>query len=202
MSKPTAAEFWNERYGADDFVYGREPNDFLREEAARIPAGPVLCIAEGEGRNAAFLAALGHDVTAVDFSSSALKKAERLAAEKAVKVTLVQADLSTWEPPAGPFSGVVAIFAHLPPDVRRRVLSWVPRVLAPGGVFILEAYTPAQLAFGTGGPRDPAMLMTLAGLREELGLDFVVGREIEREIHEGRFHGGPSAVVQVVAARS
>jgi hypothetical protein len=94
------------------------------------------------------------------------------------------------------------IFAHLPPNVRKRVHGWIPRALRAGGVYILEAYTPAQLALGTGGPRDPALLMTLAGLKEELApLTMDVGREVEREIHEGAFHGGPSATVQIVAIR-
>lgn len=198
-----AAQFWDERYGADEYAYGREPNEFLRAEAHRIPAGPVLCLAEGEGRNAVFLAGLGHAVTAIDFSAAGLRKAERLAREKGVELGLVEADLATYEPgPTDAYSGVVAIFAHLRPEIRRRVHAWVPRVLVPGGCFVLEAYTPAQLAFGTGGPKDPAMLMTLEGLRGELApLRFEIGREIERDVHEGAFHGGRSATVQVLAVR-
>lgn len=202
MLKPPAAKFWDERYSAEEYAYGREPNDFLRAEAHRIPAGPVLCLAEGQGRNAVFLASLGHDVTAIDFSAEGLRKASQLARERGVSLTLIEADLATFEPPATAYAGVVAIFAHLPPDVRRRVHGWVPRVLAPGGCYVLEAYTPKQLDFGTGGPKDPAMLMTLDGLREELApLHFDVGREVERDIDEGPFHGGRSATVQVVAVR-
>jgi SAM-dependent methyltransferase len=195
--------FWDERYGTDTYAYGREPNELLREEAKRIPPGPVLCIAEGEGRNAVFLAGLGHDVTAVDFSEQGLAKAARLAEERGVSLTTVRADLATYDPPEGPFSGVVAIFAHLPPAVRKRVHGWIPRVLAPGGVLVLEAYTPAQIPLGTGGPKDPAMTMTLEGLKEELApLQIVIGREVERDIEEGAFHSGRSATVQVVAVRT
>lgn len=194
--------FWNERFGHDDYAYGTEPNDFVREEAHRIPSGRVLCLAEGEGRNAVHLASLGHTVTAVDFSAEGLRKAARLAAERGVTLDLVEANLAEYTPPEGAFTGVVAVFAHLPPDVRRRVHGLAARALVPGGCFVLEAYTPAQLAHDTGGPKDPAMLMTLAGLREELApLELVVGREVERTIQEGRFHGGPSATVQVVAVK-
>lgn len=197
-----SSQFWDDRYRGEEYAYGREPNEFLRSEAHRIPAGRVLCLAEGEGRNAVFLASRGHDVTAVDLSAEGLRKTERLARERGVTVTTVQADLATYEAEEGAFSGVVAIFAHLPPAVRRRVHGWVPRALRPGGVFILEAYTPAQLAFDTGGPRDASMLMTLDDLREDLApLIFEIGREGEREIHEGRLHTGQSATVQIVGRR-
>lgn len=196
-------KFWDERFGADDYAYGREPNDFVRDEAARIPAGPVLCLAEGEGRNAVFLAGLGHEVTTVDFSREGLKKTERLANDKGVKVTTILADLATWEPTPESFTGIVATFAHMPPPIRRRVHGFVARALRPGGVFLLEAYTPEQLKYGHGGPKAPELLMTLAGLREELApLVLDVGRELVREIHEGPFHGGPSGVVQVAAHRA
>ena len=196
------SQFWDDRYRIDEYVYGREPNDFLRAEASRIPSGRVLCIADGEGRNGVFLAGLGYQVTSVDFSKEALAKAERLAREQRVALTTVHADLASYEPEVGAFSGVVAIFAHLPVDVRQRVHGWAHRALVPGGIFILEAYTPAQLAYDTGGPKDPALLMTLAGLTAELApLTIELGREGEREIHEGLFHGGTSATVQVVARR-
>lgn len=201
-STPPMSQFWNDRYRGDEYAYGREPNDFLRAEAHRIPRGRVLCVAEGEGRNAVHLAGLVHDVTMVDLSTEGLRKAERLARERHVELRTVHADLATYEPELDAFSGIVAIFAHLPPPVRKRVHAWIPRALTAGGVFILEAYTPQQLAFTTGGPRDPEMLMTLAGLREELApLTVELGREVEREIHEGVHHGGPSATVQLVAVR-
>lgn len=197
-----SAKFWDERYRSDDFAYGREPNDLLRAEAHRIPTGPVLCLAEGEGRNAVFLAERGHAVTAVDFSAEGLHKTERLARERGVNVTIVHADLSEFVPVVGGFAGVVAIWAHVPPEIRERMHAWVTQALRPGGVFILEAYTPDQLALGTGGPRDPELLMTLAELRAELApLHFEIGREVRRDIHEGAFHAGPSATVQVVALR-
>lgn len=195
-------EFWDERYRAQEYAYGREPNTFLRSEAHRIPPGPVLCLAEGQGRNAVFLASLGHDVTAVDFSLEGLRKAEQLARERGVTITTVHADLADFEAQASAFSGIVSIFAHVPPSVRKHVHGWIPRALRPGGVFLLEAYTPAQLAHGTGGPRDAALLMSLEDLREELApLAIELGREVERDVHEGTFHAGPSATVQLVARR-
>ncbi len=193
---------WDERYGRAEYVYGVEPNDFLLAEAHRIPLGRVLCLAEGEGRNATFLAGLGYQVTAVDSSIEGLRKSERLAQSRGVKLELVHADLADYRMPEGAFSGIVSIFAHLPPDVRRRVHAQVGTALAVGGCFLLEAYRPEQLAFGTGGPKDPAFLMSLSAVRDELGaLDFVVAREAERDVVEGAFHTGRGATVQIVAHR-
>ncbi len=195
-------DFWNERYGKADYVYGTEPNAFVAAMAASIPEGPVLCLAEGEGRNAVFLAGLGHAVTAVDQSAVGLAKAERLAAQRSVRIATVVSDLARFEIGDGAWSGIVATFAHLPPSLRRNVHSRVVRGLAPGGILLLEAYTPGQLGRGTGGPRELELCMTLQGLREELqGLDFEVANECVRDVIEGSGHTGPGAVVQVAARR-
>jgi SAM-dependent methyltransferase len=197
-----SADFWNQRFGSTAYLYGTAPNDFVAQVADRIPAGPVLCLAEGEGRNAVFLAGRGHDVTAVDMSAVGLEKAQALAAQRGVRIKTVTADLAAF--PLGPaaWSGVVASWAHLPSQLRRRVLAGVVHGLRPGGVVVLEAYTPAQLRYGTGGPKDPDLLMTLAALREELaGLEFEIGHEIERDVTEGSGHTGWAAVVQVLARK-
>lgn len=194
---------WDERYARSEYVYGTEPNDFLRAEAERIPKGRVLCLAEGEGRNAVYLAGLGHEVTAVDLSIEGLKKAEKLARERGVTIAVEQADLATYTPQPAAYEGIVTIFGHLPAPVRKRLYGTIASSLVPGGVFILEVYRPEQLAFGTGGPKELTMLPTLAQLREELvGLELVVAQEVEREIHEGILHGGQSATVQIVGVRN
>lgn len=196
------AQFWDNRYSTADFVFGTEPNDFLRSISDRIPTGPVLCLAEGEGRNAVFLATRGHAVTATDLSATGLAKARTLAAQRGVPLATEVGDLASYTIAPGAWSGIVAIFMHLPTALRRAVLARAAAGLRPGGVFAMEAYTPAQLAFGTGGPKDPALLPTLELLRSELaGLDFEIGRELERDVHEGSGHTGRSAVLQVLARR-
>ena len=196
------AAFWNGRYAVAGHVYGEEPNAFVAEMASQIPRGSVLCLAEGEGRNAVHLAALGSRVTAVDQSEVGLAKARRLAAKRGVTIETVVADLAHFSVTPGAWAGIVATFAHFLPTLRRRVNRAVVAGLKPGGVFILEAYTPAQLAFGTGGPKSPELLVTLAELRDELsGLEFLIGREIEREVIEGDGHTGRGAVVQILARR-
>ena len=196
------AEFWNTRYAGEGFVYGTAPNDFVAAVAARLPPGPVLCLAEGEGRNAVWLAARGHAVTAVDQAEVALAKARQLAAARQVKIATVVADLAAWPIAPGAWAGIVATWLHLPPALRRAVFARAARGLQPGGCLVFEAYTPAQLAYDTGGPRDPQLLPTAAQLREELaGLEFEILRELERDVSEGTAHTGRAAVVQVLARR-
>ena len=198
-----SAGFWDERYAEPEFTYGTEPNDFLREMAPRIPAGPVLGLGEGQGRNAVFLAGLGHAVTAVDQSAVGLARARELAAMRGVALTTVVADLADFDPgPGGPWSGIISIFCHVPSALRRRLYPRCAEVLAPGGVLLLESYTPDQLTHGTGGPKEPDLLCTLAELRGLLpGLDLELGLERVREVREGPYHHGLGAVVQVVARK-
>jgi SAM-dependent methyltransferase len=193
---------WNERYSSPGYAYGTEPNDFLAAVATRIPPGRVLSIADGEGRNGVFLATLGYDVTSVDASSVGLAKAQGLAAERGVRIATVVADLADYVISPGSWQGIVSIFCHLPPALRRRVHEQVVRGLAPDGVYVLEAYSVQQLRHGTGGPTSTELLPTLEALRAELaGLDLLHAVEIERDIHEGALHHGPSAVVQVLARK-
>src|ERR1035437_2423824 len=131
---------WNNRYAAPQYIYGETPNVFVAEMASQIPAGPVLCLAEGEGRNAVHLATLGHRVTAVDQSEAGLAKARRLAATRGVEIETVLADLGNFAIEPSVWSGIVATFAHLPPAMRRQIHEQTVRGLRPGGKFILEAY--------------------------------------------------------------
>lgn len=194
--------FWDQRYAGEPYVYGTEPNDFVREQAAAIPPGRVLCLAEGEGRNATFLAGLGHAVTGVDFSREGLRKAAALAAARGVTVELIESDVAAYEPEPGAFSGVVSSWLHLPADVRRVVHRRAVEALASGGLFLLEAYTPDQLRFGTGGPKDVALLYRRDDVVGDLdGCDLLIARELEREVYEGTFHGGRSAVLQIAARK-
>lgn len=193
---------WDERYQGEDFVYGTAPNDFLRSQVGQLPAGRILCLAEGEGRNAVFLAEQGFTVTAVDQSSVGLAKAERLAAERGARIETVVADLADFDIQRESWDGIVSIFAHMPPPVRRHVHREVVRGLKPGGAFLLEAYRPEQLQYNTGGPPVVEMMMDLEGLRAELtGLHFEYAEETVRDIHEGALHHGQGAVVQLRARK-
>ncbi len=197
---------WDARYRTEEFVFGTAPNDFLAEVADRIPKGAVLCLGEGEGRNGVHLASLGYEVTGVDGSEVGLVKARALAASRGVALETIVADLAAFDLGEERWQGITSIFVHLPPALRADLYPRVVRALVPGGVLVLEAYTPRQHEIGgIGGPppSNADWLLTLDQLRMELpGLEFVLGRELDRDVNEGARHSGRSAVVQVVAVRS
>jgi SAM-dependent methyltransferase len=197
---------WDERYSSKEYFYGKEPNDFLKENIEQVRAGEqVLCLAEGEGRNAVYIAKThptAH-VNAVDASKVGLEKTLQLAQEKACTVHTHLADLNDYNLGVEKWDVIVSIWCHLPSELRKKVHANIVRALKPGGRLILEAYTPAQLKHGTGGPKMPDMLMQLSELEKEFtGLKFLVGRELERNISEGQGHHGMSAVVQVLARKN
>lgn len=193
---------WDERYRTEEYVYGEEPNDFLASVVDDLPRGETLCLGEGEGRNAVFLAGNGHQVLAVDLSSVGLEKAGGLAGRRGVSIETLVADLAAFEIGKGRWDCIVSIFCHLPPQVRAVLHERVVAGLKPGGVFVLEAYTPKQLEFGTGGPPTASMMMSSAILEKELrGLDVLRNQEVERNVTEGRFHNGMGAVVQFLGGK-
>ena len=193
---------WNERYSTAEYVYGTEPNDFLRSVSGAIPRGKILSLGDGEGRNGVFLAGLGCDVLAVDQSPVGLEKARKLAEQHGVRLRTLVADLERYEITPGAWDGIISIFCHLPSAIRSVVLAKAVRGLNQRGVFVLEAYTPAQLQFKTGGPSCTDFLAPLSTLKEDLrGLEFEHAMELERTIAEGRFHTGRSAVVQILARK-
>ncbi len=198
-----SAEFWNQRYRESEPVYGTEPNAFLATEADRFrPGGSVMCLGEGEGRNAVFLASRGLDVTALDYAEAGLERTGALAAVRGVGVDLVHADLSTYQLPPGRYDGIVAIFLHLPPALRTKVHRAVLAALRPGGVFLAEYFSKDQLRFSSGGPKDPSLLYTVDDLREDFGAGTIERLEQkEVELSEGRYHQGRASVIRVVVSR-
>lgn len=193
---------WDQRYGEPGFAYGDAPNDYLVEVSDRLPAGRALCLAEGEGRNAVFLAERGFEVTALDQSAVGLDKAQQLARARGVRVATVIADLAHYEIAPDHWDVIVSIWAHTPVSIRRRTHQQVVAGLRPRGMFVLEAYRPEQVGRGTGGPPVPELTMPLSDLETELaGLDLLQAAEIERDVREGRYHQGPSAVVQILGRK-
>ena len=194
---------WDKRYGEEGFAYGDKPNDFIRAMASRIPAGDVLCLGEGEGRNAVFLAQQGYAVTAVDQSAVGLAKAQKLARSRGVDITTVTADLDGFVIEPGRWQGIVSVFLHLPAPLRKKVHRASVKGLAPGGVLLMEAFAPDQLAYGTGGPRQAPLLYSLEDLRADFaGLRLDHALAVVREVREGPYHNGPASVIQICATKT
>jgi SAM-dependent methyltransferase len=193
---------WDERYNNPGYVYGTEPNDFLVQQADLLPQGEILCLAEGEGRNAVYLAGRGWRVTAVDSSVVGLNKALALATSKCITLTAVLADLAAFDVGKERWDGIISCYCHLPPPLRRKVHRSAVAGLKPGGIFILEGFGKGQPAYGTGGPTDFDLLFALEDLKDELtGLEFIHATAKERIVIEGTGHSGLAAVVQLVARK-
>ena len=161
-------EHWDERYGTEELIWKAEPNRFLVEELDALPPGRALDVACGEGRNAVWLASKGWRVTGVDFSRAGLAKAQRLATDRGVEVTWVEADVVEWRPPTASFDLVVVMYLHLPAEQRRRALAHAAAALAPGGVLLVVGHDTSNLLKGTGGPQDPAVLFGPEEIVEDL----------------------------------
>lgn len=196
-------DFWNQRYSEPGFAYGTEPNAFLVSQHTLLrPGMKALAVADGEGRNGVWLAQQGLDVLSVDASEVGLRKTRELAADRGVSIRTEQANLADWQWPEQVFDRVVAIYIHFPPDIRSRMHHAMLNALKPGGVLILEAFTPEQLKFKSGGPPVLEMLYTA----DQLRLDFAGGEILQLEecltdLAEGRYHRGPAAVVRLVLRR-
>ena len=195
---------WEARYSAPGYSFGKEPNYFLKSCAPLLPrSGRALAVADGEGRNGVWLAERGLDVLAVDFSPTAQEKARALAAERQVKLTFVQADVHKWDYPQAAFDVVAEIFTQFStPEERAVKWAGMRRTLKSGGLLILQGYTPKQLEYRTGGPKQLANLYTRAVLEAEFGnfRDLTIVEE-ERELAEGTSHGGMSAVINLTARK-
>jgi SAM-dependent methyltransferase len=197
-------ERWESRFAVPDYAFGKEPNYFLAACKPLLPrSGRVLTVADGEGRNGVWLAQQGLDVLSIDFSPSAQRKARALAAERGVDVAFQQVDVHSFAYPDAAFDVVVEIFTQFSTPAERTV-KWagMRRALKSGGLLILQGYTPKQLTYGTGGPKQVENLYTRALLEDAFrGFRDLAIVEEEREIHEGSSHGGMSAVINLTARK-
>ena len=159
---------WDERYSSKEYVYGTKPNDFLKNNFNSIPKGKILSLAEGEGRNAIFLAKQGYSVTAVDSSLVGIKKGKKLAKKNGVEVEFVHADLTEYDLGENRWDGIISIFFPLPSLLRKTLYKKVERGLKVNGVLLIEAYTPEQLNFGTGGGNSVDVMQSKKSLIHEL----------------------------------
>lgn len=183
-------------------VYGSEPNAFFREQLNTLKPGRLLLPAEGEGRNAVYAAQKGWDVLAFDYSEAGRDKAVRLAEQRGVTISYLLTEAEMFDTEPGCLDTVALIYAHFPPALRRRLHQKAVQWLKPGGVLLLEAFHPKQLAYTSGGPKDVAMLYTTDMLREDfkqLRIDLLEEREVILE--EGAHHSGAGYVTRLVATK-
>ena len=199
-----ARQTWDARFGSPGLLFGEQPNTFLVREASRLPAGcSVLSVADGEGRNGIWLAERGHVLTTFDLSPVAVEKARRWSAQRGVAVDFHVAGVDDWDWQPDAYDAVVAIFVQFAdPEMRARLFAGMWQTLRPGGLLLVQGYTPKQIDYGTGGPGKVEHLYTAALLRELLPqADWLLLREHEEMLAEGSGHAGRSALIEAVARK-
>jgi SAM-dependent methyltransferase len=195
------SDFWNERYKASEYAYGLEPNQFLTTQSFK-PNSNILCLAEGEGRNAVHLAKQGHRVTTIDYSIIGLQKTQLLAKNNGVLVDTICADLTTYNFTHEVWDVIICIFGHFPPSTRKLVHSQIFRSLRTGGKLVIEAYSKEQIVYKTGGPQNIELLYSIDELEEDFyEFETIQIDQIIRSVNEGKDHNGISSVIQVVAEK-
>ena len=195
---------WDERYAGEDYLFGTEPNAFLKAQAHRLrPGQRALAVADGEGRNGVWMAEQGLDVVSMDSSAVGLAKARKLAAARGVALTFVQGDLESWVWEENAFDVVAVIFIQFaPPPLRARCFEGFKRTLKPGGLLLMTGYGPKQLEYRTGGPGELEKLYTRKLLEESFAdMDILLLDEHESWMAEGTRHAGMSALIDLVARK-
>lgn len=205
MGFADATQFWNERFDKEEFIFGKEPNEYLVEKANQYlkSESKVLCIADGEGRNGVWLAKQGMQVIGFDASDIALVKAKQFAKDNQVDVDYSFSDTDSYAWQENTYDAVIGIFIQFAdPAMRARIFEQTYKTLKPGGFFILQGYTPKQLEYKTGGPSLIDHLYT-EELIKCLANDFEILELVsyEKKLSEGPRHTGMSALLGLVAKK-
>ncbi len=198
---------WNDRYRNEEFAYGVQPNNYLKEQLAKLPVGKILFPAEGEGRNAVYAASLGWTVSAFDISVEGRNKAARLAEANHVTIDYHVGDVQTLQYSPEQFDVVAFIYAHFPADVKSVYHKTLDHYLRKGGVVIFEAFSKRHLAYiaaneKVGGPKDIGMLFSVDEIKSDFAnYEIRVLEEREIELQEGLFHNGKGSVIRFVGQK-
>jgi len=196
-------EFWDERYKVKEYVYGKEPNTFLKTHLDKLTPGNILLPGEGEGRNAVYAAAKGWNVTAFDVSTEGRKKALHLAADRGVTIDYRLMPYRKFSQPVGRFDLIGLFFTHQPSALRRDFHRGLQKIVRPGGVILLEAFHKDQLIRETGGPKNIDFLFDKTGLKKDFkDLEILHLEVLSKALDEGPFHQGEAVVVQMIAKRN
>lgn len=194
---------WHERFQNEEYVYGTEPNIFIKTFADKLQHCKTIgAFAEGEGRNAVFLATKGHHVTAFDFAESGLRKTKQLAEKHQVTVETKLHNLITDAIPTNTFDAAIMVFGHFPKQHQLNILNGIAGSVKSGGIIMMEMYSEHQLKYGTGGPQQIDMLYHAAQLLqwcEQFNIVHFFTGELNR--NEGALHTGLAHVIQFIVQK-
>jgi len=198
---------WDDRYKSEEFAYGEDPNNYLKEQIEKLNTGTILFPAEGEGRNAVFAAKLGWKVAAFDISEEGKNKALKLAEANNVTIDYKVGVLETLNYKAEQFDAIALIYAHFPAEIKSSIHKTLETYLRKGGNIVFEAFSKKHLEYlaindKVGGPKDIESLFSI----EEIQADFpnyeiIELEEKEIELNEGLFHNGKGSVIRFVGRK-
>ncbi|NOR76628.1 MAG: methyltransferase domain-containing protein [Draconibacterium sp.] len=194
--------FWDERFGHEEYAYGIKPNQYFKQELEKLTPGKILLPAEGEGRNAVFAAKLGWQVTAFDSSFEGKKKAEKLAKKNSVSINYILNNYEEFKTNLGEFDCVALIFAHMQPNKRNEYHKKITALLEPAGTLILEGFSKKQINNNTGGPKNIDMLFSSNELQNDFeSFSKLNINETETTLDEGQSHQGVTSVIRVLGIK-
>ena len=205
--KESWIERWNDRYSTDEFAYGEQPNNYLKEQLEKLHVGTILFPAEGEGRNAVFAAKLGWTVSAFDISVEGKKKAFRLAEKNKVTIDYQVGELQTLNYNTEQFDAIALIYAHFPADIKSLYHKTLDNYLRKNGFVIFEAFSKRHIDYmakneKVGGPKDIAMLFSMDELKSDfVNYEIIELVEEEVELSEGSFHNGKGSVIRFLGRK-
>ncbi|AFD07501.1 class I SAM-dependent methyltransferase [Solitalea canadensis] len=198
---------WNDRYSKEEFAYGEQPNNYLKEQLEKLSVGTILFPAEGEGRNAIFAAKLGWTVSAFDISVEGKNKAFRLAEGNNVSIDYQVGELQTLNFNTEQFDAIALIYAHFPADIKSFYHKTLDKYLKKGGLVIFEAFSKNHLSYiskneKVGGPKDIEMLFSIDEIKSDFDkYEIIELEEKEIELKEGLFHNGEGSVIRFVGRK-
>lgn len=198
---------WNERYSNDEFAYGTQPNNYLKDQLQKLETGSVLFPAEGEGRNAVFAAQLGWNVSAFDISAEGKNKALQLAENNNVEIDYQVGELQNLNFQKEQFDVIALIYAHFPADIKSSIHKMLDTYLRKGGYIIFEAFSKKNLDLvlkneKVGGPKDIESLFSIDEMRSDFPeYDMIELVETEIELNEGIFHNGTGSVIRFLGKK-
>jgi len=192
-------EIWEKRYSATNYAYGKEPNHFLKIVIDALPSGIALFPAEGEGRNAVYAAKMGWQVTAVDFSEEARKKALTLAKKNEVSIDFIVKSMEHYTDKIGKYDLICLIFAHFAPEIRTQIHQRLIKYLKKGGLLIMEAFSKEQINYTSGGPKSLEMLYSKEEMIKDFeGYNIYSLREEIINLDEGFYHQGKASIIRML----
>lgn len=194
--------FWDDRYSSNDFVYGSQPNQFFKEQIDKLPAGKILMIGEGEGRNSVYAAKCGWLVDAIDGSSIAMAKALKFASKNNVQINYTVANFISYNFPHNIYDAVGLIFAHTHENENKIFYQKLVNSLKKGGRIILELFSHNQLGKTSGGPQELPLLSSVDKIKS--GFPTLKHERLKREnilLSEGKFHQGEASVIRFIGVK-